>query len=140
MDARKFFLGMSVILLFLFLSGCSDQSGTTTEKTFKNIDFESDVFELDAANLKFIKDDAEFGGVRSVELKYRLHNPQNRSITTVVDVVFHDENGRNVYSEEGYEINLPSEYTENSFNTITYDGSMVRVIDNVKITAYEQVE
>lgn len=139
MDAKKFLLGMSVILLFLFLSGCSDQSGTTTEKTFDNIEFDSDVVRLDAANLKFIKDEEEFAA-RSVELKYRLHNPQNRSITAVVDVVFYDENGRDVYSEEGYEINLPSEYTENSFNTITYDGSMVRVIDNVRITAYEQVE
>ena len=139
MDVQKVLLGIFAIFVLVSLSGCEEQA-TTTEKTFENIDFESDSVELELANLKFVKDDEEFGGVRSVELKYRLHNPLKRDVTVVVDVLFFDENGREVYSKQDYKINLPSEYTENSFNTITYSGSMVRAIDHVKITAYEQVE
>jgi len=139
MDVQKVLLGIFAIFVLVSLSGCEEQA-TTTEKTFENIDFESDSVELELANLKFVKDDEEFGGVRSVELKYRLHNPLKRDVTVVVDVLFFDENGREVYSKQDYKINLPSEYTENSFNTITYGGSMVRAIDHVKITAYEQVE
>ena len=139
MDAQKVFLGIFALFVLVSLSGCEEQA-TTTEKTFEHIDFESDIVELELANLKFVKDDEEFGGVRSVELKYRLHNPLKRDVTVVVDVLFFDENGREVYSKENYKINLPSEYTENSFNTITYDGSMVRVIDHVEIRAYEQGE
>ena len=138
MDAQKVLLGIFALFVLVSLSGCEEQA-TTTEKTFENIDFDSDIVKLESANLEFVKDDEEFG-VRSVELNYILHNPLKRLVTVVVDVLFFDENGRELYSEEGYKINLPSEYTENSYNSITYDGSMVRVIDNVKITAYEQVE
>ncbi|MBS3749200.1 MAG: hypothetical protein KGY67_05820 [Candidatus Thermoplasmatota archaeon] len=139
MDVQKVLLGIFAIFLLVSLSGCEEQA-TTTEKTFENIDFESDIVELDAANLEFVKDDEEFGGVRSVELKYRLHNPLKKSVTVVVDVRFYDESGREVFSEEDYTINLPSEFTENSLNTVTYGGSMVRVVDKVRITAFEQVE
>lgn len=136
MDAKKFLLGMSVILLFLFLSGCSDQSGTTTEKTFDNIEFDSDVVRLDAANLKFIKDEEEFAA-RSVELKYKLHNPLNRFVTVTVDVVFFDEAGREIYSEKNYTINLPGGYTESSLNTVSYSGSLVNAIHIANISAHE---
>lgn len=127
------------------MSGCVNE-GTTTEKTFENIDFESDVVKLDNANLAFIKDDEEYGSVRSVELKYFLHNPHNRYVTFVVNVVFYDVNGHELYSNEPYTYkDFPAKYTEPNLKytsdpTILIDGSMARAVDHVMITAYEKIE
>jgi hypothetical protein len=138
MDARKLVLGTIAIFVLVSLSGCEEQ-GTTTEKTFENIDFESDIVELNAANMKFIKDEEEFAA-RSVELYYQLHNPLNRYVTVSVDVAFYDGNGREIYSEKGYTINLPDGYTEGGMNTISYSGSMVNAIKTAKISVVEVEE
>jgi hypothetical protein len=136
MDAEKIFLGIALLFILLCLSGCTEQEGVKTQESFDNIEFDSDVVMLDAANLRFIKDEEEFDA-RSVELKYKLHNPLNRYVTVSVDVMFMDELGREIYSEKDYMINLPSEYTEGSLNTVSYSGSMVNAIHIAKITAFE---
>lgn len=138
MDVQKILFGILAIFILVSLSGCEEQ-GTTTEKTFENIDFESDVVELNAANMKFIKDEEEFAA-RSVELHYQLHNPLNRYVTVSVDVAFYDGNGREIYSEEGYAINLPDGYTEKGMNTVSYSGAMVNAIQTAKINAVEVEE
>jgi len=136
MDVKKIFLGIAIIFILLCLSGCNEQEGVKTQESFDNIEFDSDVVMLDAANLRFIKDEEEFDA-RSVELKYKLHNPLNRYVTVSVDVMFMDDLGREIYSEKDYMINLPSEYTESSLNTVSYSGSMVNDIQTAKISAVE---
>lgn len=133
MDAKKILLSIIVLFTMISLTGCEEQAVTT--ETPENVIFESDVVQLDAANLNFIKDDEEFDA-RQVILNYRLHNPLNRSLIITVDVIFFDETDRELYSKLDYKINLPPEYTE-SFNSVEFGGNRVKFVEYAKITAYE---
>ena len=133
---------MIVIFTFVSLTGCEEQAVTT--ETPENIIFESDVVELDAANLEFIKDDEEFDA-RLVELNYRLYNPLNRTVSVDVDVFFYDEFDRELYSKLDYNINLLPKYPDPEiypggagFDTVEFGGSNAKFVDHVKITAYEK--
>jgi len=140
MDFKKISIVCVVLFFMASMSGCVNE-GTTTGKTFENIDFESDVVKLDNANLAFIKDDEEYGSVRLVELKYFLHNPLDRDVEIVVNIYFYDELNREIYNEikypEGYSI--PKGYTDGG-DTVQYDGNLVSSIDHVLITVYEKTE
>ena len=135
MDTKYVFLGLVLLLLITLLSGC-EEKGVTTENDLENILFESDVVELDRANLEFIKDDEEFDA-RKIDFNYRLHNPLNRSVSVNVDVIFYDETDRELYSKLDYEINLPAGHTD-SINTVEFGGIHVKLVDYVKITAFEK--
>lgn len=141
MDAKQLAKGVSIICLFSCLSGCVDISEGTV-KTFENIEFESDVVELDNAYLNFIKDDDEYGDVRSVELRYILHNPQERSVSVQVYVTFYDKHENELHTDAPYIINLPKGYTESDRKyagspAISLEGSLAKFVDHVKIFAYE---
>ena len=136
MDLKKISIGCVILFCIGCMSGCVNQ-GTTTEKTFENIVFESDVVELDRAYLNFMRDDGA-SDARSVEAKYSLHNLQDREVTVQVYVFFYDTYDRELYSDGPYMINLPQDYAESGVNTVPYKGNNVRSVESVKITAYER--
>ena len=141
MDFKKISIVCVVLFFMTSMIGCVNE-GTTTGKTFENIDFESDVVKLDNANLAFIKDDDEYGSVRLVELKYFLHNPLDRNVNVTANVVFYDENGHELDSYEPYTQILTPGYTENRFKysaekPVSLEGSIARAVDHVLITVYE---
>ncbi len=139
MEIKKIILCTFIISFIISLSGCVEQNAITTGQSFDNIEFESDIVELNNAKLDFIKDDEEFGGVRSVILNYKLHNPNKRVVTVEVDVIFYDEFDRELYSKEDYTINLPAMYTEGA-NTVEFNQDQANEVEYVKITAYEKIE
>ncbi|MDG6218948.1 MAG: hypothetical protein QCI00_05870 [Candidatus Thermoplasmatota archaeon] len=140
MDGKRFVIGIVMIILAVGFSGCTEQGVTVT--SFENIDFESDVVELETATLDFIKDDDDYGGVRSVEFKYILHNPLDRYVSVQVYVTFYDQRKNELHTDGPYTINLPAGYTESEWKyagepPVTLAGSLARAVDHVRITAYE---
>lgn len=140
MDDKRFAIGIVLIVLVVGFSGCTEQRATVT--SFDNIDFESDVVTLETAYLDFIKDDEEYGDVRSVELKYLLHNPLDRYVSVQVYVTFYDQRQNELHTDGPYTINLPAGYTESEWKyagepPVTLSGSLARAVDHVRITAYE---
>ena len=152
MDVGKIVIGFLLILGMLCMSGCVNE-GTTTEKNFENITFESDVVELEYASLEFETEvmHDEFSNpydkIKSAEVKYLLHNPQDRHVTVQVDVYLYDENNTLLYSEEGSQFSLPKGYTEHreKYNNdltrvtlpVSYKGEDVALVDYATIIAYE---
>jgi hypothetical protein len=140
MDAKKGAIGILMIVFVVSFSGCTEEG--VTVKSFENIEFESDVVELHNAELDFIKDDEEYGNVRSVECRYILHNPQDRYVSVQVYVTFYDDRENELHTDGPVTINLPAGYTESEWKyagepSISIGGSMARMVDHVTITAYE---
>ena len=141
MDFKKISFICIVLFFMTLMSGCVNQ-GTTTEKTFENIDFESDVVVLDNANLAFIRDDEEFGSVRSVELKFFLHNPLTRAVKIYTNVTFLNVNGHELHFYESYTRILDPGDTETRHkylaeSPVSLEGSIARAVDHVRVIVYE---
>jgi len=142
MDLAKLVVGCVLVACMIIFSGCTNQ-GTTTEKTFENIVFESDVVELYEAFLDFETEEMydDFGemylNIRSVELKYLLKNPGEERVTVLVNVYLCDENNNVIYTHSPLKVNLPSGYIESNPNTVSYRLENVHLVDHAKIVAYQ---
>jgi len=131
-------IGILIILIVTFLSGCQ-QEGTTTDKNLHNVILDSDVVELAYSLLSFNKDD--LGIIISVEVQYRFRNVVNRTIDVNVYAEFYDKDN-NILAKEGpKEIIIPKGWTEQGIspaNIITYKGENVARVDYVKIIVEEK--
>ena len=143
MDAGKIIIGFLLMIGMLCMSGCVNE-GTTTKKTFENIDFESEIVEIANAYIDYNREEMYddsgdmYYNTRSIEVKYLLHNPAERAVTVQVVVYLYDEFGMELYSEGPYVISLPAGYTESGANTISYAGTDVATFDHARIVAIEQ--
>ena len=137
---RKIFLsiGILVILIITFLSGCQ-QKGTTTNKNLNNIILDSDIVELAYSNINFNKDD--LGIILSVEVQYRFRNIADRNIEVNVFAEFYDKENNLLAREGPKEIYIPEGWTEQGIspaNIIKYSGKNAAGVDEVRIIVEEK--
>jgi len=146
MDATKEILGIVIIFVLVGLSGCEEQ-GTTTQQSFENVQFESDVVDLAYANVTFFEE-KEFTEelepimvVNKVEVKYLFHNKLDRRINVSVTVEFYSDQDTIVHRVGPRVIHgLLKDYTERQFTDVNIaycEGEKASKISYVKIIAYE---
>lgn len=147
MNLKKYFLGCILLICISFLCGCVNQ-GATTEKTYENVVFESDVVKLAHANLEFIQEEMydDFGEsyfvTKAVEARYLFQNPLERQINLSILIEFYDSDDIKLHSIGPREIHLISDYIERihtPVNIASYNGNQVDKVDYVKIIAFEIV-
>jgi len=109
MKKNLLLLGVLIILLITFLSGCQ-QEGTTIDDNLDNISLESDVVELVYSIINFNKDDE--GVIFSVEVQYRFRNIANRNIEINVFAEFYDVKDNLLAKEGPKEIYIPKSKNE----------------------------
>ena len=130
-------LGITIILIITFLSGCQ-QKGTTTDKNLNNILLDSDIVELVYSSIEFNKDDNDI--ILSVEVQYRFRNIVNRNIDINVFAEFYDKDDNLLVKEGPKEISIPEGWTEQGIspaNIIKYTGEKSSKVDYIKIIVDE---
>lgn len=139
MNKIIYFLGISIILISTFLSGCQQQGTSSENNLDKNILFDSDIAELVYSKINFNKDDT--GIILSIEVEYRFRNVVNRNIDIYVFAEFYDKDGGLLTKEGPKEIYIPKGWTEQGVspaNIIRYSGEKSSQVDFVKIVVEEK--
>jgi hypothetical protein len=139
MKKNLLLLGVLIILVITFLSGCQ-QEGTAIEDNLDNISLESDIVELAYSIINFNKNDE--GVIISVEVQYRFRNIANRNIEINVFAEFYDEKDNLLAKVGPKEIYIPKGWTEQGTspaNILTYYGENAAEVDYVKIIVEEKI-
>jgi hypothetical protein len=131
-------IGISLILISIFLSGCQQQ-GASTDETLDNIFLDSDIVELVYSKMNFNKNEKDV--ILGIEVQYKFRNIANRNIDINVFAEFYDKED-NLLSREGpKEISISKGWTEQGIspaNIINFSGENSSKVEYVKIVVEEK--
>jgi len=140
----------NLILLFVvailavgFLTGCFENTATTSEPGFDGVTIESDLVELVYAKKDFIKNDD--GVITKVEVQYLFKNIAGRDIDFDVWAEFYDKDNNLIEKSDSKWFTLLEDYVENGelgispANRIFYEGNNLLDVDHVIIKTEERV-
>ena len=122
-------LGIVIILVTIFFSGCQEEA-TSVEKTFENIYFYSDILELVNGSVD-VTEDREI--ITKVETTLYFKNLLDETINVTYIVEFCNKNDNVLYNKT-YKIKyFPAGYTEILPDVFSYHGENVADFDHVNI-------
>lgn len=127
-----------ILLLTIFLSGCQEQEATVS-KTFRNINFDSDVLLLVDNSLDIEKRDDE---IYFVEVALYFKNNLNEIVNVTYIVDFCDTNDNVIYSTSLTLAYIPPNHKYTLPDTFSYGGKNVEHFDhiNINIVDYEIIK
>ena len=142
MNKKLIFIGLTLMIIISFLSGCQEQASTTaSDKKFENISLESDLVELAYGEMNYVRDN--YGKVISTEVKYLFKNIAGKEITIIVTAEFYDEEDNLLGTGGPKEISLRKGWTEQGIsfaNIISYSEKNAAEVDHVKIVVKDKFE
>ena len=134
MKVHLTYIGIFLILASLILAGCQEE-GTTTDKKFENVFFESNVLKLVNGTFELRSD--KTGIVTQAYVELRFKNILDKDINVTYAVDFCDKNDNIIYSKN-YSINyFPAGYTEQLSDPFSYSGEDVMYVDHINIRLLE---
>lgn len=140
MKKSLFIFILIVSLIFVFISGCQEESDEN--KSVENVELDSDLVKLVHGGInKNLVD----GDVISVDVEYLFKNLLDREITISISAEFLDGNNNSLAIVGTRNITLPPNYEEKIVspvspqNIITYAGEDVAEVDHVKLIVTEKI-
>lgn len=132
MNKKILFIGISIFLCMVLLSGCQENkinAGTSNDKIF----FNSDILEI--ANASFTLSKGKGDVIQKADVVVYFKNRLTKPIQNLTLAIDFCDKDNNILHSSPYEYvtDFPAGYTESSPNRFSYSGSNVNLVDHITI-------